>query len=76
MNKTIVIYDMKVSFLEKIVCAKRSLVKRVGIKSAVRQLRGLFNRISSEDYVNGLCIEERIREQRLKHEHYKNHTMF
>lgn len=76
MNKTMVIYDMKVSFLEKIICAKRSFAKRVSIRSAVRQLRDLFNQISSDYYMSGSRIEEQIREQRLKHENYKNHTMF
>lgn len=65
------VYDMKINFLEKMLCSPRSLAGRAKIKVALKQLRDWFNQPSCEQYVDGQSIDERIRQQRLKYESYR-----
>lgn len=65
------VYDMKINFLEKMLCSPRSIAGRTKIKVALKQLRDWFNQRSYEQYVDGQSIDERIRQQRLKYESYR-----
>lgn len=70
------VYDMKINFLEKMLCSPRSIAGRTKIKVALKQLKDWFNQPSYEQYVDSQSIDERIRQERLKYENYRFPPIF
>ncbi len=63
--------NMKINFLQKMLCSPRSIAGRAKIKVALKQLKDWFNQPSYEQYPYCQSIDERIRQQRLKYESHR-----